>query len=131
MMVKKTLIRFGNLSEKEGQSFSYNNISKKNDHNDNYLNEAIKLAQLDLSGGYLILKIILPLLFVILSYIFFPFKFWMPGITKKVKINDDTKSSNIPSHLPQKTLDFLNDLNKGIITVDGFLISILGVFMVS
>ena len=44
--IKETLVRFGNISEQEGQSFSYSNVTSHMD----YADEAIRLAQLDLSG---------------------------------------------------------------------------------
>ena len=63
----------------------------------------------------------------------------MPGITKKAKQkpNDHNKidiQSNLettPESIPEKTLYFLNDFNRVLITVAGFLISILGGFMLS
>ncbi len=133
--IKEILVRFGNLSEQEGQSFSYSNVTSHMD----YVDEAIRLAQLDLSGEELFRKIILPLLLVISSFIFFSFKYWMPGITKKAKqkSNDHNKidiQSNLdttPESIPEKTLYFLNDFNRVLITVAGFLISILGGFMLS
>ena len=133
--IKEILVRFGNLSVQESQSFSYSNITS----NEDYVDEAIRLAQLDLSQEELLRKIIFPLLLVISSFIFFTFKFWMPGITKKAKqkINDHNKTniqSNLettPESLPEKTLYFLNDFNRALISVAGFLISILGGFMLS
>jgi hypothetical protein len=133
--IKETLVRFGNISEQEGQSFSYSNVTSHMD----YADEAIRLAQLDLSGEELLRKIVLPLLLVISSFIFFSFKYWMPGITKKAKqkSNDHNKidiQSNLdttPESIPEKTLYFLNDFNRVLITVAGFLISILGGFMLS
>ena len=64
----------------------------------------------------------------------------MPGITKKAKqkSNDHNKDVDIQSNLdttpesiPEKTLYFLNDFNRVLITDTGFLISILGGFMLS
>ena len=81
---------------------------------------------------------ILPLVAVLSTFIVFTLKFWMPGVSKKVKKVRPDSESNIqrypettPEFLPEKTLDFLNDLNKAIITVNGFIISILGGFLIS
>jgi hypothetical protein len=125
--IKETLVKYGNISSKKGDEFSYKNISGSNY---SYTKKAVLLAQLDISDEVYI-RLILPLVVVLGIFVSFTLKFRIPGVTKKSKPEDQEKEEQTLDHLPGKTLDFLNDYNKVIITVDGFIISILGGFLVS
>jgi hypothetical protein len=125
--IQETLVKYGNISSKKSDELSYSDISGSNY---SYTKEAVKLAQLDVSGNFLP-RLMLPLVVVLGIFVSFTRKFWIPGVTKRSKPEDQKEEEQILNRLPGKTLDFLNDYNKVIITVDGFIISILGGFLVS
>lgn len=126
--IKQVLVRYGNLSSIESNSFSNNTISNSSN---SYTKEAVRLAQLELSGWNLVSKLILPLVVVLTIFIIFTLRFWIPGVTRhsiKEKQDEDEELLKKPS---EKALDFLNDYNKATITVAGFIVSILGGFLIS
>ena len=126
--IKQILVRYGNLSSKESEEFSSSNILG---HSNSYAREAVRLAQLEMSFENLSLRLILPILIFVGVYTVFMLRFWLPGVTKSRDPVSQSNKERMLENLPPKTLDFLNDFNRVCITVAGFIISILGGFLVS
>jgi hypothetical protein len=96
--IKQVLVRYGNLSSKESDSFSNNNISSSRN---SYAKEAVRLAQLDLSGLNILLKLILPLVVVLSLYILFSLRLWIPGVNKHINKKNKKSKRNywkLPHH---------------------------------
>ena len=125
--IKQVLVRYGELSPGQTEAFSNSNISS----NKSYVREAVRLAELELSGSDLLPKLILPLVVVLGIFIIFTFRFWVPGVTTHINKEEQNKNEEYLDKLPVKTLDFLSDYNRATITVGGFIIGILGGFLVS
>jgi hypothetical protein len=69
---------------------------------------------------------------VVLSiFIIFTLRFWVPGVTRAKNEKERNKNEEWLNKPSEKTLDFLNDYNRATITVGGFIVSILGGFLVS
>jgi hypothetical protein len=69
---------------------------------------------------------------VVLSiFLLFTLNYWVPGITKNVNPGLQERDEDYMNYLPEKVLNFLNDFNKVTITVGGFIISILGGFLIN
>jgi hypothetical protein len=94
--IKQVLVRYGNLSSKESDSFSNNNISSSN----SYAKEAVRLAQLDLRVNIL-LRLISPFILVIGLYIIIQYRLWIPGVTKHINKKNKKRKRNYWK-LPQK-----------------------------
>ena len=73
----------------------------------------------------------MPLAAVLIIFILFTLNYWVPGITKSVNLEIQKHHEMTMNYLPEKILNFLNDFNKVTMTVNGFIISILGGFLIS
>ena len=127
--IKNILVKYGNLSYNEGEKFSVSNISNFSVNNNSYTEEAVRLAQAEL-GGHFLLKLILPLVVVLGVFIWSSLSFHIPGVTKSIDWEERQIQKDF-NHVHDKTLDFLSNYNGIIITVNGFIISILGGFLVT
>ncbi len=76
-------------------------------------------------------RLILPFIVFLVVYTCFSFRFWLPGVTIDRDPTTQNHKNKALGELPDKTLNHLNDFNKVSITVGGFIISILGGFLVS
>ncbi len=63
----------------KGEEFSASDISANN----TYTKDALRLAQLDLGGLHLLLKLILPVVVVLGVFIWATLCYRIPGVTKK------------------------------------------------
>lgn len=112
-------------SHNKGDEFSVSDIT-----NNSYGQVAVQLAQLELVGGHSLLKLILPLAIVVGIFFLSTVSFHIPGVSKStdLKIQESQRDLN---YVQDETLKFLNDYNGIIITANGFIISILGGFLVT
>jgi hypothetical protein len=129
--IKGILVKHGNLSSNQGEKFSLRNISTFSLSSNSYAGEAVRLAQLDIGGTHLWLKLILPLVVVLGGFIWLTFRYRIPGVSKIIYPNIRKEQEKHLDDVEDKTLDFLNNYNGVIITVNGFIISILGGFLIS
>jgi hypothetical protein len=148
--IKGILVRHGILSSSEGEKFSAKNLSSEGENTTTYYKDcdidgfhkntttyykvALQQAQCDIDGSYhihLLLKLILPLLLVLGGFIWVTLKFRIPGVSRSVECAKQKKQEEYLDHIQDKILDFLNNYNGVIITVIGFIIGLLGGFLVS
>lgn len=125
--IKQVLVRHGELSDEAVKKFSNDDISS----NKTYVEQAVSLGQHELGPWYLIPKLILPLIVVLGIFTIFTFSFWVPGVTTHINEEKQGENEQYLDHLPSKTLDFLSDYNRAIVSVGGFIIAILGGFLIS
>jgi hypothetical protein len=125
--IKQVLVRHGELSTEDATTFSNDDISS----NKSFVSEAVRLAQLELGIWTLVPKLILPLLVVLGIFTIFTLSFWVPGVTTHINRIEQGGHEKYLDNLPGKTLDFLSDYNRATISVGGFIIAILGGFLIS
>jgi hypothetical protein len=119
--VKRTLVRNGNLSEDEAKKFSNKNVTSS------YKQYAEQQAYQEAGFQNLPLKVILPTAILLIIFCFFTLRIYIPGISKNVKSDSEL---NIKRYTG-RVMTYLSNLNTAIITVDGFIISLLGASLVS
>src|SRR5215469_13509635 len=124
--IKGALVKYGSVSSKDAENFSIKNITDSNIHTW----EAIHLTQDDLVGLHL-LKFILPLIVVLGIFIALYLKLQIPGVTRRVDLDIRKREEEYLDHIQDKTYDSLKSYNAVIISVNGFIISVLGFFLVS
>jgi len=127
-IIKQTLLRYGAISQKKGDDFSSHDLASNNSY---YAKEAVRLARLDLSGKDLYLRLILPLIVVLCAIIVYTLNFWLPGVTRNSDVTKREMQEKSLDYLPEKILDYLNDLFGVSITVNGFIIALLGGFLLT
>lgn len=129
--IKGILVKYGALSSSDGEKFSFSNISKFSSNNNPITEKAVQLAQQDLGGPHSLLKLILPLVVVLATFIWITLRFRIPGVTRSIYQDIREYQEEHLDHIQDKTMDFLNDYSGVIITVNGFIISILGGFLIN
>jgi hypothetical protein len=92
--------------------------------------EAVHLTQDDLVGLHL-LKFILPLIVVLGIFIVLYLKLQIPGVTRSVDLDIRKREEESLDRIQDKTYNSLKSYNAVIISVNGFIISVLGGFLVS
>lgn len=68
---------------------------------------------------------------MLLGFIWVTLTVGIPGVSRSVKSNEQNKQEGNLEHIEDKTLDFLNNYNGIIISVNGFILGVTGGFLVS
>jgi len=116
--IKTVPVRYGIISQADSENLSSSSITDDKP----YSRWAVSLIEQDLHPLGLFLRVGVPVLVVIILFIVFALRVEVPGITK------DFPYRGI---LAEKTMDHVSDLTRAIITVDGFIIGLLGSALVS
>jgi hypothetical protein len=124
--IKKILLRNGTISQKESESFSNKDIM---DFDNSYIEKAKSIALQDLAFWNLFQKVILPVLVVLIISFLFTLRVEISGVGHSIK--SDHKLVDLLKGRFKNDLPDLSHLNTAIITVDGFIIGLLGASLVS